>query len=76
MSSAQVDLPPYTVLRAALGRTTEFLAHELHAPRASAPDWNELEWNVARAVAAMQGITVLLANRLPGFGGGIRLRDQ
>jgi len=64
MSSAQVDLPPYTVLRAALGRTTEFLAHELHAPRASAPDWNELEWNVARAVAAMQGITVMLANRL------------
>jgi hypothetical protein len=64
MSSAQVDLPPFTVLRAALGRTTEFLAHELHAPRASAPEWNELEWNVARAVTAMQGITVLLANRL------------
>jgi hypothetical protein len=64
MSSAQVDLPPFTVLRAALGRTTEYLARELHAPRESAPEWNELEWNVARAVAAMQGITVLLANRL------------
>ena len=68
MSPAQVELPPFTVLRAALGRTTEYLAHELHAPRASAPDWNELEWSVARAVAAMQGITVLLASRLRWHG--------
>ena len=57
-------LPPLAGIRAALRRTTEHLAMEIHAPTASAPDWSPLEWAVARAVSAMQGITVLLANRL------------
>jgi hypothetical protein len=60
----QADMPPLRELRAALRRTTEYLARELRAPSAAAPAWNELEWSVARAVAVMQGITSLLANRL------------
>ena len=57
-------LPPYKTLAAALRKTTEALAREVVRPSESAPDWNEIEWAVARSVAAMQGITVLLANRL------------
>ncbi len=57
-------LPPFGVIQAALRKTTEHLAHELHAPSAAAPDWDEFEWNIARAVAAMHGISTLLANRL------------
>jgi len=58
------SMPPFAVIEAALRRTTEHLARELHAPGTVAPEWNELEWSVARAVSSMQGITVLLANRL------------
>jgi hypothetical protein len=61
-------LPRFPVLRDALRRTTERLALEVHAPRAETPDWSELDWSVARAVSAMQGITVLLANRLQWSG--------
>jgi hypothetical protein len=60
----QPSMPPFTVIQAALRRTTEHLAHELQAPGTVAPEWNELEWSVARAASTMQGITVLLANRL------------
>jgi hypothetical protein len=58
------DLPPYKTLAAALRKTTEHLARELAWPTEQPPDWNELEWGIARAAAAMQGTTVLLANRL------------
>ncbi|HEU5134681.1 MAG TPA: nucleotidyltransferase family protein [Steroidobacteraceae bacterium] len=64
----QPSMPPFTVVQAALRRTTEHLARELHAPRTFAPQWNELEWSVARAVSSMQGIAVLLANRLRWHG--------
>jgi hypothetical protein len=57
-------LPPYKTVAAALRKTTEALARELVSPSESAPDWNDIEWAIARSVAAMQGITVLLANRL------------
>jgi hypothetical protein len=57
-------LPPYRTLAAALRKTTEVLAREVVRPSESAPDWNEIEWAIARSVAAMQGITMLLANRL------------
>jgi len=62
--NARPGLPPYGTLAAALRKTTEGLARELVRPSESAPDWNELEFGVARSVAAMQGITVLLGNRL------------
>jgi hypothetical protein len=62
--SATADLPRFGVIQAALRNTTERLALELHSPSADAPDWNDFEWQVARAVATMHGISALLANRL------------
>ena len=57
-------LPPFGVVQQALRRTTERLARELHTPSEAPPDWNEIEWSMARAVSAIHGITTLLANRL------------
>ena len=57
-------LPPFRVLNSALKSTTERLAREVVSPSEFAPSWTETEWDVARAVACMQGITVLIANRL------------
>jgi putative nucleotidyltransferase-like protein len=57
-------LPSLNVVAAALRKTTEHLAHELTRPSESPPDWTEFEWAVARSVAAMQGISFLLATRL------------
>jgi hypothetical protein len=57
-------LPPFKTVAAALRKTTEALAREVVRSSDAAPDWNEIEWAIARSVAAMQGITVLLANRL------------
>jgi putative nucleotidyltransferase-like protein len=51
-------------LHRALHRTTEVLASELGRPTASAPDWSETEWAVARAVAAIHGVSALLAGAL------------
>ena len=57
-------MPPFKVLAAALRGTTERLASELVQPAAVGPDWSEMEWAVACSVAAIQGISTLLANRL------------
>jgi hypothetical protein len=59
-----VELPGFGVVEAALRRTTDKLAREVAMPTATPPPWSAFEWQVARAVAAMQGITVLLAHRL------------
>ena len=64
MNAPLPGLPPYKTLAAALRKTTEVLAREVVRPSESAPDWNEIEWAIARSVAAMHGITVLLVNRL------------
>ncbi len=64
MNAQLPGLPPYRTVAAALRKTTEVLAREVARPSDSRPDWNEIEWAIARSVAAMQGITVLLANRL------------
>ena len=64
MNATFPKLPPYKTVAAALRKTTERLARELVRPCDTPPDWNELEFGVAQSVAAMQGITVLLANRL------------
>ena len=58
------ELPPYRTISRALRSTTERLAAELHAPQARAPAFDDFEWEVARAVAVMQGISVLLARGL------------
>jgi hypothetical protein len=51
-------------LQAALRKTTEGLAHELAEPSDQTPDWSRHEWSVARAVAAMHGVSPMLAGRL------------
>lgn len=58
------QLPPFRVIERTLRNTTEYLATELRTPSAHAPDWDEFEWNMARAVAVMHGISPLLAHRL------------
>jgi hypothetical protein len=64
VNGSAVPLPPFKVLAAALRRTTEHFAYELADSTDSEPTWNEIEWAVARSVAAMQGISTLLANSL------------
>ncbi len=56
--------PPFHATAHALRVTTARLCSELMAPTGSAPDWSEFEWNIARAVATMQGVSGLLAERL------------
>jgi hypothetical protein len=51
-------------LQLALQKTTEVLASELGSPTAAAPAWSEAEWVVARAVAAIHGVSPLLADTL------------
>jgi hypothetical protein len=52
------------VLQAALRKTSEALACELADPSTSAPDWSPLEWRIARASAALHGVSSLLSSRL------------
>lgn len=58
------SLPSLPVLQHAVRKTTELLAHELALPSTIAPRWSDIEWRVAEAVAVMQGVSALLANRL------------
>lgn len=51
-------------LRRALRIITERLASELFSPSPVAPDWSDYEWRLAAAVAAMHGISPLLAGKL------------
>lgn len=61
-------MPPFRIIQAALRKTTERLAREVVEPSTSPPDWNDFEWAVASAAAAMQGVSVLLANTLTWSG--------
>lgn len=56
--------PSIATLRRALGRTTETLARELASPTERPPEWSDLEWRVARASAALHGISPLLSRAL------------
>jgi hypothetical protein len=53
--------PRPRAVQAALRKTTEFLAGEFACPTAAPPDWSEFEWRVARAAAAMHGVSALLS---------------
>ena len=64
MNNSQCAVPP-RVLQAALHKITETLAAELAHPTPTAPDWSEFEWTIARAVAAMHGVSALLSRTLP-----------
>jgi hypothetical protein len=56
-----VTAPGLDAIQAALHKTTEGLAAELANPAVAAPDWSDLEWRVARAAAAIHGVSGLLA---------------
>jgi putative nucleotidyltransferase-like protein len=56
--------PPVAKIAAALGDVTEVLARELTLPTDEPPMWSDFEWRIARAVAAMQGVSSLLATSL------------
>jgi len=57
-------LPPLKRVQAALRKTSEALACELAHPSAHAPDWSPLEWRIARASAALHGVSALLSGHL------------
>jgi len=59
-----MSLPPPAVVHAALRAATQRLAAEVAEPQEAAPQWDEFQWRTARAVAAMLGISGLLAVRL------------
>jgi hypothetical protein len=65
-SSAAVPSP--AELYPVLCKITESLARELASPNRTAPDWSDYEWTIARAVAAMHGISPLLSRCLPWQG--------
>jgi hypothetical protein len=64
MKSTEPNLPAQNVLQTALRKTTETLAGEMASPGSSPPEWSELEWLMARVVAAIHGISPLLAGTL------------
>ena len=51
-------------LQAVLTKVTERLARELANPSSMPPDWSDLDWSVATAVAAMHGVSSLLSRSL------------
>jgi hypothetical protein len=64
MTTSDIPVPPLKSVQAALCTTTEFLARELTSPTSEAPGWSAFEWRIARAVAALHGVSALLANTL------------
>jgi hypothetical protein len=67
-TASTVVVPQPAELHPTLCMVTERLARELANPTHNAPDWSEYEWTMARAVAAMHGISPLLSVRLPWQG--------
>jgi len=59
-----MEVPPLKAVQAALRKTTEQIAAELAYPTRSQPAWSDFEWRAARAVAAMHGVSPLLATTL------------
>ncbi len=64
MNNDLAALPPLKALHAILRRITEKLAGELACPTGVTPDWSDFDWQLARAVAALHGVSPLLASRL------------
>jgi hypothetical protein len=64
MTSSALPMPPLRIVERRLRAITEHLASELSCPTPTAPAWNELDWRLAQAVAAMHGVAPLLATAL------------
>jgi hypothetical protein len=62
--NAAVVSPPLNKVAAALREITERLAAELAGTSGGTPSWDDFEWRIARAVAAMQGVSSLLCPAL------------
>lgn len=54
-------------IQRALRVTTETLANELARPTGRTPSWTDFEWRIARASAAMHGVSALAVS-LPWYG--------
>jgi hypothetical protein len=63
-------VPSPAELQPSLCTVTEKLARELASPSQTAPAWSDYEWTIARAVAAMHGISPLLSRSLQWQGPG------
>src|SRR5258707_13715403 len=68
MNESRSAVPPPATLPETLRKITETLAAELACPTQRAPDWSDFEWKIARAVAAMHGVSPLLSKTLPWQG--------
>jgi len=64
VGETNTNLPPLKQLHGRLRRITERLARELARPGGTAPEWSDLDWQLARAVAALHGVSALLATKL------------
>jgi hypothetical protein len=60
----ETRMPPLRWIARTLRETTETLTRELASPSNEAPKWDQDEWRIAEAVAAMHGISPLLASTL------------
>jgi len=60
LNYSSIAIPSLTTVAAALRKTTEALAHDVAVPANEIPQWTEFEWRIARAAAAMHGISSLL----------------
>jgi hypothetical protein len=66
--SSRLSLPAPSAVQAALRETTETLAAELGRPGGQAPRWSASEWIVAKAAAALHGVSPLLCRAVPWDG--------
>jgi hypothetical protein len=64
MATQMTHIPSLAQVADALRKTTETLGRQLAVPTSEAPHWSEFEWRIARAVAAMHGISSLLCTGL------------
>jgi len=64
MNEARSAVPPPTAFQGTLRKITETLAVELACSTRRAPDWSDFEWTIAKAVAAMHGVSPLLSTTL------------
>lgn len=64
MNETSKTLPSIRKVAAALRKNSETLASELAVPTSETPQWTEFDWNITRAVTAMQGVSSLLCDRL------------
>jgi hypothetical protein len=62
MTQVSSSLPPIGRIQRALRNVTERLTFQVDYPGAPRPRWTQLEWRLAPAVAAMHGVSPLLAS--------------